>query len=171
MRTMRLEAWRAREIGVVMAPIVTTVEIARPPAEVFDYVIDPTTFTEWQQGVVRGHMEGGSRAVGSRCVTVRKIGGSEREVRTEITEFDPPRRWADHGIDGPIRAIVGVSVDPLADGAGSRLTISVDFEGHGIGKVLVPLVVHRQAAREMPGNLERVKRRLEDGQSSTSTPA
>lgn len=64
------------------------------------------------------------------------------------------------GIDGPIRAIVDVTVDSAAD-ARTRLTISVDFEGNGIGKVLVPLVVRSQARKEMPANLAALKQRLE----------
>ena len=142
-----------------MAPIVSTIEVARPPEEVFPYVIDPSTFLQWQQGVVRGAMNESPTRVGSRCTTIRKIGGSEREVTTEITEYDPPRRWADHGIDGPIRAVVAVVVEPTP--AGSRVTIDLDFEGHGIGKLLVPLFVRRQAAKEMPGNMDRLKQRLE----------
>jgi hypothetical protein len=99
--------------------------------------------------------------MGSRCTTVRKIGGREREVTTEITEYDPPRRWADRGIEGPIRAAVAVAVEPLSDGSRSRVTIELDFTGHGIGKLLVPLVVRKQAAKEMPGNMKRLKERLE----------
>ena len=144
-----------------MAPITSTIDIARPAAEVFAYVIDPSTMPEWQHGVASGHMDESPTRVGSRCTTVRTIGGRAREVTTEITEFDPPRRWADRGLDGPIRAIVGVSVEPLAAGSSARVTIELDFTGHGIGKLLVPLVVRRQAAREMPGNMERLKRRLE----------
>ena len=64
-------------------------------------------------------------------------------------------------MDGPIRATVDLTVDPLTQ-TSSRLTISVDFAGHGIGKVLVPLVVRRQAEKEMPANLAALKRRLED---------
>jgi uncharacterized protein YndB with AHSA1/START domain len=142
-----------------MAPIVETIEIARPPEEVFPYVIDPSTFIEWQQGVLSGAMNESPTRVGSRCTTVRKIGGSEREFTTEITEYDPPHRWADHGLDGPIRALVAVDVQPVP--SGSRVTLTVDFEGHGIGKLLVPLVVRRQAANEMPGNVRRLKERLE----------
>jgi hypothetical protein len=44
---------------------------------------------------------------------------------------------------------VDVTVEPVAD-ARSGLTIAVDFAGHGIGKVLVPLVVRREARKEMP---------------------
>ena len=145
----------------MLAPIVTAIEVARPPDEVFAYVTDPSTFPEWQQGVVSGHMDAPMTRVGSKCTTIRRIGGGEREVTTEITEYDPPRRWADRGIDGPIRAIVAVTVLPIAAGSQSRLTIDLDFTGHGIGKVLVPLMVRRQAAREMPGNMARLKQRLE----------
>jgi hypothetical protein len=119
--------------------------------------------SEWQQGVVRGHLDTPTIRVGSRCTTIRRIGGREREVITEITEYDPPRRWADRGISGPIRAIVAVIVEPLADSSRSRVTIEVDFTGHGIGELLVPLIVRRQAANEMPGNMKRLKQRLEAG--------
>jgi uncharacterized protein YndB with AHSA1/START domain len=144
-----------------MAPVTASTEVARPAEEVFPYVIDPSTMPEWQQGVVRGHMDGATTRVGSKCTTIRRIGGREREVITEITEYDPPRRWADRGISGPIRAIVAVTVEPLADGSRSKVTIEVDFTGHGIGKLLVPLIVRRQAAREMPENVTRLKQRLE----------
>jgi hypothetical protein len=38
-----------------MAPIVAGTEVARPAEEGFACVIDPSTMSEWQQGVVRGH--------------------------------------------------------------------------------------------------------------------
>ena len=144
-----------------MAPIISSIEVVRPAEEAFAYVIDPSTMSEWQQGCVSGHMDGAPTRVGSRCTTIRRIGGREREVITEITQFDPPHRWADRGISGPIRAIVTVTVEPLADSSRSRVTIGLDFTGHGIGKLLVPLIVRRQAASEMPENMRRLKQRLE----------
>ena len=84
----------------------------------------------------------------------------DRPATSEFAYVDPPRTWGVRGIDGPIRAIVDLTVEPLADGR-SRLTIAVDFEGHGIGKVLVPLVVRREARKEMPANLAMLKQRLE----------
>src|SRR6516164_2014730 len=92
--------------GGLMAPITSSLEVARPAEEVFAYVTDPSTMSEWQQGCVSGHMDAPTTRVGSKCTTIRRIGGREREVTTEITEYDPPRRWADRGVDGPIRAIV-----------------------------------------------------------------
>jgi hypothetical protein len=55
---------------------------------------------------------------------------------------------------------VDLTVEPLTDST-SRLTIAVDFAGHGVGKILVPLLVRRQAQKEMPANLATLKRRIE----------
>lgn len=146
--------------SVRVAPIISVVEVDRPPEVVFPYVIDPRTFPVWQPAVLDGALDREVR-VGAICTTTRKIGGSAREIHSRITEYDPPRRWADHGVDGPIRGIVSVDVTPLDAGARSHVTITLDFEGHGIGKLLVPLVVYRQAAREMPSNVSRLKAALE----------
>jgi len=150
-----------------MPPIVTSAEIERPAAEVFAYATDPARFSEWQQGVVDGHMDGPGNgtqapAVGAKCVTTRRIGGADRPSTSELVHIDPPRTWRVRGIDGPIRAAVDVLVEPVT-GSRSRLTISVDFTGHGIGKVLVPLMVRREARKEMPENIAALKRLIEEG--------
>jgi hypothetical protein len=103
-----------------MPPIVTSAEIERPAAEVFAYATDPARFSEWQKGVVDGHM------------------------------------------DGPVRAAVEVLVEPVTDSR-SRLTINVDFTGHGMGKILVLLMVRREARKEMPDNMAALKKRMEAG--------
>jgi hypothetical protein len=81
-------------------------------------------------------------------------------VTSEITEISPSRTWAVHGVDGPTRVTVNVPVEPLDENA-RRLTIALDLEGHGIGKLLVPLVVRGEARREMPANLRTLRDRLE----------
>ena len=101
-----------------------------------------------------------ARRGGHEVRTTRRIGGARRAVTSELTHIDPPRTWGVQGIDGPIRATVDVTVAPLTE-TSSRLTISVGFDGHGIGKLLVPLVVRRQARKEMPANVEALKRRVE----------
>lgn len=139
-----------------------TIEVERPASEVFAYATDPTKFDQWQRGVVGGSMEskGGAPAVGDHCRTVRRIGGAERPATSELVRLNPPRSWSVRGIDGPIRAQVDVTVEPLGD-ARSRIRIAVDFEGHGIGRLLVPLVVRRQAGKEMPVNIKQLKQRIE----------
>jgi len=44
----------------------------------------------------------------------------------QLTNFSPPRSWGARGIDGPIRAIVNGTVEPLEGEAGSRVTIELD---------------------------------------------
>jgi uncharacterized protein YndB with AHSA1/START domain len=148
-----------------MPPIVTTAEIDRPAAEVFACATDPARFSQWQKGVTDGHMDGQGDdtkppAVGTKCVTTRRVGGASRPVTSELSHIDPPRTWGVRGIDGPIRAAVDVLVEPVTDSR-SRLTISVDFAGYGIGKVLVPLMVRREARKEMPENVAALKRLIE----------
>jgi Polyketide cyclase / dehydrase and lipid transport len=132
---------------------------------VFAYATDPTRFREWQQGVIDGHLDPpGPAQVGTKCLTTLRIGGASRAVTSELTHIDAPTIWGVQGIDGPIRATVDVTVEPLTE-TSSRLTIAVDFAGHGIGKLLVPLIVRRQAQKEMPANVEALKRRVEAQQS------
>jgi len=119
------------------------------------------------KGVTEGHPDQpGPAEAGTRCLTTRRIGGASRTVTSEVTHVDPPRTWGVRGIDGPIRAAVNLTVEPLTDST-SRLTIAVDFEGHGIGKILVPLLVRRQAQKEMPANIATLKGRIEAQQPQT----
>ena len=135
--------------------------VDRPAAQVFAYATEPTRFREWQQGVIDGHLDPpGPAQVGTKCLTTRRIGGASRAVTSELTHIDAPTTWGVQGIDGPIRATVDVTVEPLTE-TSSRLTIAVDFAGHGIGKLLVPLIVRRQAQKEMPANVEALKRCVE----------
>ena len=144
-----------------MAPTIACAVVDRPAAEVFAYATDPTRFREWQQGVIDAHLDPpGPAQVGTKCLTTRRIGGANRAVTAVLTHIDVPRTWGVRGIDGPIRATVDVTVEPVTE-TSSRLTIAVDFDGHGIGALLVPLIVRRQAHKEMPANVEALKRRVE----------
>jgi uncharacterized protein YndB with AHSA1/START domain len=139
-----------------MPSIVSSIDIARPPDEVFAYVTDPARFGEWQRDVVAVRVEG------DRFTTTRRIGGVERTMTQEITERTAPRRWSARGVDGPVRPSATVTVEPLGGGAGSRVTFTLDFEGHGIGRPLLP-AVRRQAARAAPVSYRSLKERLEGG--------
>jgi uncharacterized protein YndB with AHSA1/START domain len=144
-----------------VAPIVSSIEIARPPDEVYSYATDPSRFAEWQDDVVSVRMEGGRPpGVGSRFTTTRRIGRAERTMTQEITEISPPRSWAAHGIAGLIRPNANITVEPLDDGTRSRITFALDFEGHGLGVPLVP-VVRRMAAKGAPRSFRNLKQRLE----------
>lgn len=143
-----------------MTPIVHSVEIARRPEDVFAYVTDPSHFAEWQDKVVSARLQGeGPLRQGSRIALTRRFGKREQAMTSELTEYSPPRSYAFRVVDGPVRAVGKGTFEPV--GEGTRFTFELDFEGHGIGKLLVPLVVRRQAEQELPETHANLKRRLE----------
>jgi len=145
-----------------MAAIVNSIEISRRPEDVFAYLTNPTHLPEWQESAlaVRGDSP---LTVGQRVVVTRRVGRRERTMTSEVTELNPPTSWALRGTDGPVRGEVNGTVEPVGDGERSRVTIALDFEAHGIGKLLLPLVVRRQVEAEMPKNMQMLKERLESG--------
>jgi Polyketide cyclase / dehydrase and lipid transport len=144
---------------LAMALVACSVDINRPPAEVFPFATDPTYFGEWQRGVVRGHVAG-EPAVGTVCTMTRMLAGTERASTSEITEYEPPLRWAMRGLDGPIRSDVCVFLEGLDADTHSRLTISLELCGHGLGKLLAPFAVNK-ARKDVPMSCQRLKDLLE----------
>ncbi len=141
-----------------MAPMVSTIEIACTPEEVFALATDPRRFAEWQHDVVNVRMLGEAR-----FATTRQISGAERTMIQQITRNDPPHGWAARGIDGPIHPHATITVEPVNGGTRSRVTFALDFEGHGIGVPLLPLV-RRQAHKGAPNSYRNLKDLLERGQ-------
>jgi uncharacterized protein YndB with AHSA1/START domain len=147
-----------------MAPLVHSVEIDRSPEDVFAYVTDPSHFPEWQDAMVSARLEGGGPVQqGSRVQLTRRVGKREQTMTSELTEYNPPRSYAFRVIDGPVRAVGNGRFEPLGEGDRTRFTFELDFEGHGIGRLLVPLIVRRQAAKELPVSHANLKKRLESG--------
>ena len=143
-----------------MKVIEYSTEIARTPGEVFDYVSDASLLPEWQQAVIEAVAEApATRQVGMHGYEIRQLPGGPKKIRWQVTECEPGRRWAVEGLDGPVRAHVGISLRP-SDGAGTRVDYRVWFEGHGIGRIL-RLIATRGERSELPQTLSRLKLRLE----------
>ena len=138
-----------------MAALVSTIEVARTPEEVFGYATDPVRFPQWQRDVVRVQVLGETR-----FATTRRISGAERSMTQEVTHSEPPYRWGARGIDGPVRPHATITIEPLEGGARSRVTFTLDFEGHGLGVPLIPLV-RRQARAGAPVTYRNLQRILE----------
>jgi uncharacterized membrane protein len=146
-----------------MAPIIETVEIARPPQDVFAYIDDLTRHGEWQEQIVsvRVETEGPTR-VGTRATDTRRVPGGPREITYEITEHDPPRKASFRGVNGPVRPVGTITVEPVGDGSRSRVTLELDLQGQGLGKLMAPLA-RRDARKEVPKSQAKLKERLESG--------
>jgi uncharacterized membrane protein len=147
-----------------MAPISESIEINRRPEEVFAYLDDVERHGEWQEQIVDVQPQGDQpMGVGKRVRETRRVPGGDRSMTYEITEHDPPRQSSFRVLDGPIRAVGTVSVEPIGEGSRSRVTFTIDFQGHGLGgKVLLP-VAKSQARKQIPKDQARMKALLESG--------
>ncbi|TMK85050.1 MAG: SRPBCC family protein [Actinobacteria bacterium] len=144
-----------------MAPIIDSIEIARSPEDVFAYLDDLGRHGEWQEQIVSVKVETeGPTRVGSRATDIRRVPGGPRPITYEITEHEPPRKASFRGINGPVRPVGTVTVEPA--GSGSRVTVRLDLEGHGMGKLVAPLA-RMQARKQVPKDQARLKQRLESG--------
>lgn len=143
-----------------------SIDISRRPGEVFSCATDFTQFGRWQGNVVSVRRDDQSPLrAGSQAVVTRRIGPRRVRSTEQITELAPPRTWEVRGTGGlPATAIATGRIEPLGDGTRSRVTITLEFEGHGIGKLLVPLVIRPLARRQLPRNAARLKRVLEQHQ-------
>jgi polyketide cyclase/dehydrase/lipid transport protein len=147
-----------------MAPISESIEINRKPEDVFAYLDDVKRHGEWQDQIVNVQPQGDEpMGVGKRVRETRRVPGGDRSMTYEITEHDPPRQSSFRVLDGPIRAVGTVSIEPIGDGSRSRLTFTLDFQGRGIaGKVLLP-VAKGQARKQIPKDQAKLKALLETG--------
>jgi uncharacterized membrane protein len=143
--------------------ITQSIEIARRPEDVFAYLDQFERHVDWQESLEESRLEtDGPPRVGSRVVQTRKTPMGRQKSAFELTEHDPPRKSAWHGADGAVRPEGSLTVEPVGDGSRSRVTLNLDLQGHGFGKIIAPLA-RRMAAREVPKAQARLKERLESG--------
>jgi hypothetical protein len=94
---------------------------------------------------------------------IRRVGPRKLLTTEEITKLSPPRTWEVRGTGGmPVTAVAKGTIKPLDGGARSLLAIALEFQGHGIGKLLAPLI-RRQSRKQLPRDEERLKALLESG--------
>jgi uncharacterized membrane protein len=143
-----------------MFVITSSVDINRPQTEVFDYLDQLDRHSEWQQALTSVRLAGdGPVGVGTRAIETRKVPGGEREMSYVLTAHEPPTTSSWKGLDGPVRPHGTVTVQALNE-MSSRVTVSLDLEGHGLGKLLLPLV-KAQARKQIPADQARLKEILE----------
>jgi uncharacterized protein YndB with AHSA1/START domain len=145
-----------------VARITESIEINRRPEDVFAYLDDVERHGEWQEQIVDVQPESDQpMGVGKRVRETRRVPGGDRSMTYEVTEYDPPRRSSFRVLDGPIRAVGTISVEPVGDGSRSRLTFTLDFQGHGLGGKLLLPVAKGQARKQIPKDQARMKELLE----------
>jgi carbon monoxide dehydrogenase subunit G len=128
-----------------------TIEIERPPDEVFAFMTDVFHLPEWQAGVKSAERRDG------RIEEARSIFGRELHTTLEIVEEEPPRVFTLRALDSPVPFSVRHELEP-ADGGGTRLTVTADGDVPGFAAGLLA----RRAERQFRKDFERLKQILED---------
>ena len=124
-----------------MVKIEASVDIDRPIDEVFAYVTDPAKTPEWSSMALECSLEGDGRiGVGSRIRTVGKFLGRRVEATSEVTEYDPPRKFAIQAVSGsgPVRGNIERRLESI--GQGTRYHSTLTGESGGLFKLADPIV-------------------------------
>ena len=142
-----------------MASFEHTVEIPRPPAEVFPWLLEADKVPRWTGHLERYERLGdGALARGSRLRQVLDVAGRRIDVELEVTRYEPPHgaetRFSTNGVD----VIIGYALAPA--GAGTRLTQTIEAKPRSLSaRFLVPIVQPRLESK-LTDDLERLRKTL-----------
>jgi uncharacterized protein YndB with AHSA1/START domain len=136
-----------------------TVEIARPPADVFPWLLDQDKVPRWTGNLqAYERLDDGALGAGSRVRQVLDVSGRRIDVELEVTGYDPPRgaqtRFTESGID-----VVSAYALEVA-GPGTRLTQTLEPKPRGLSaRMLLPVIQPRLEAK-LTQDLERLRTEL-----------
>ena len=138
-----------------MASFSHSVEIPRPPADVFPWLLEEDKVPQWTSHLESYTALDGALGTGSRVRQVLEVSGRRIDVELEITGYDPPRgaetRFSTNGIE------VVNAYELESAGGGTRLTQSVDAKPSGLtARMLVP-VIQPRLEEKLTQDLERLR--------------
>ena len=139
-----------------MASFAHSVEIPRPPADVFPWLLEEDKVPRWTGHLTRyERIDGGALGTGSRVRQVLDVSGRTIDVELEVTGYEPPSgaqtRFSTNGIE------VVSSYALEAAGAGTRLTQTIEAKPSGLtARLLVP-VVQPRLEQKLTEDLERLR--------------
>jgi uncharacterized protein YndB with AHSA1/START domain len=120
-----------------------TVTVQKPLEDVFDYLSDFTTTTEWDPGTVRTIRTAGTGSVGTEYQNTSTFAGRETQLTYVVLDLVPNRRIA---LRGENRTVIAedtmtfreVGSDPEV--AQTEVTYTADFTFRGITRFIAPLM-------------------------------
>ena len=120
-----------------------TVIVHKPLADVFAYLSDFTTTTEWDPGTVRTVRTTGNGAIGTEYQNTSTFAGRQTQLTYVVQDLVPNRRIALRGENKTVIAqdtmtFREVGSDPAA--AQTEVTYTADFTFKGITKFVAPLM-------------------------------
>jgi carbon monoxide dehydrogenase subunit G len=137
-----------------------TFRVARPPEVVFDYMTDPANLCDWQTVKTSAEqITPGPPGLGTRIRERTKPPvGREFEQIVEFSEFDRPRRFGTHIVEGPAKVDGAWTFAP--DGDGTSVHFVAEGPLPGPLRLLEPLA-RRVLGRQFAGYHDNLRRNLE----------
>ena len=133
--------------------------IGAPVAEVFAYLSNLETLSEWQSGVVSAEITSGDElGVGSTARVTRELMGQRIEAPLTVTEYEPPRRMAISSEVSGVKAVAELDLAP-ADGDTTDLGFAMEIRGSGFTSFMEGMIASA-AAGDIDASLERVRARF-----------
>ena len=130
-----------------------TVEIARTPDDVFDYLTEVANLPAWQSGVRSARREG------DRIHESRHLLGRELSTTLAIEEEERPRVFAIRTLDSPVPFSVRHELEPNGSG-GTKLTVVGEGDA-GLLPGFAAGIMAPCAEKQFRKDFERLKRLLE----------
>ena len=142
-----------------MASFAYTVEIPRPPAEVFPWLLEEDKVPKWTGHLTRyERLDGGALGAGSRVRQVLEVSGRTIDVELEVTAYQPPSGAQTSFSTNGIQVVSAYALE--AAGAGTRLTQTIEAKPSGLtARMLVP-VVQPRLEEKLTQDLERLREQL-----------
>ena len=122
-----------------------TTTINRPIDQVFAFLADGTNDTKFSPRVQEiTKLTDGPPGVGTVYSSRVKDAGLKTSREFKLTEFEPRTkiRWTELTKNAITVPDGGYDLEPAGDGA-TRMTILNTFEGHGFGKLILPIALRR----------------------------
>ena len=135
------------------AVIENSIEIAREPDAVFDYLADQGNEVAWNPDCVSMEkLTDGPVRAGTRFRAKWKQGPI---VESECTRFERPRMWR-YENGGPIGVVLTVNLE-ATPGGGTRMTSRGEWTAHGWFRLVFPVFVQvmRRAEHKVLANARR----------------
>ena len=129
-----------------MPVIDQSIVIARPTADVFDFLVHAENLPRWDSSMLECvQLDAAPVAVGTRYRGASKILGRRIEWTTEVIEFVPGLRSESKSIDGPLTFTVSYEVSATPGGTRLRYRLTADSGlGGAFGRAMEPIVEKAQ---------------------------
>jgi hypothetical protein len=140
-----------------------TIEIARPPADVYAFVATEhaKNHPRWDPAISDMRQETpGPVAVGTEFSLDRKMMGRKTPMRIRVTKMDPTREL-DFEVTGPMQMDMAMLMEPTGEGRTS-FTMRFRAQPSGFWRVMEPMM-RMQMGKEMGRVQLRIKEMVESG--------